>query len=945
MSTDLEQVLEALVAQPSAERVAFFRAQLGTSDDAAGRIAEFADRVEQLAVTEVSQAQATASILVQLAEELDMPAALARALRAQGQSLAYGARFKEALAAFERAIAVADAHDLRMEGALARMSAIHPLALMGLTERIPEFGEAARVTFMELGNVGLAARVDANLGVARLESGDPRGALEHFDRTRPLLAANPAAVAQVDSNRGHAFLQLEAYDEAATAFQQALPVFVRDELHWAAAIVEGNLADLKTRQGRMHEALAHFEQTRRHLEADHAPGELARVLCNHAEALLLIGLVEEAHAQFSAALSELDSTGQQAESIRARAGLGEALLRLDRIDEADQVVRQAMDQLGDNDRPALQSRLELLGAEVAVARADFEAAELHAERALRSIGERPVANALTRALLAQIAFERGALPEAERHLEAAVPVVEALDITPLRAEMRYQRGMLRRARGQLADALCDLRDSVEFVERGRGMLQAERLRAAFHGNRLRMYAALVSCALEEGTDEATRLALDTVERAKSRALLDLTRQAADPVELALRREGSHEAQLARRLLDKRSQLDALYSRLAEERFADQAASEGGDRAAIRTLEQTVAELESRLASVSDRRGLLGTPRSTDELQGTLDPDSAILEYYVVDGYFWAFLIDARHVQTFARLATVADVADLAKRIRFQMNRGLRGAGGGPRAARMLSEARRELGQLYDRIFRPVADGVGRRTKLRIVPHGALHTVPFNALWDGEQYLIDRFELRFSPSASLFTGATDADRAALRTLIVGVADERAPRIEDEARTLHEALDAEQLLVGADATVERVRTAMESADWVHVACHGQYAADVPMASGIKLADRWLTVREIHELRLRAQLVTLSGCETGRSAITHGDELIGLVRPFLAAGAERVLVSLWTVSDEGTAALMSSFYRQLKRTAGTEAIGAALRAAQREQMVARGHPSFWAPFIIVG
>lgn len=114
------------------------------------------------------------------------------------------------------------------------------------------------------------------------------------------------------------------------------------------------------------------------------------------------------------------------------------------------------------------------------------------------------------------------------------------------------------------------------------------------------------------------------------------------------------------------------------------------------------------------------------------------------------------------------------------------------------------------------------------------------------------------------------------------------------------------MGPEATAARVQAAAPDARLIHFACHGHFSPHDPLGSGLKLADRWLNVREICDLRLRAGLVTLSGCETGRNVVTAGDELQGLSRAFLAAGAAALLVSLWTVQDEAALKLMTDFYK---------------------------------------
>ena len=97
-------------------------------------------------------------------------------------------------------------------------------------------------------------------------------------------------------------------------------------------------------------------------------------------------------------------------------------------------------------------------------------------------------------------------------------------------------------------------------------------------------------------------------------------------------------------------------------------------------------------------------------------------------------------------------------------------------------------------------------------------------------------------------------------------------------------------------------------LHLATHGDFRADNPLFSGLALADGSLTTLDCFNLRLRASLVTLSGCQTGRSVVSGGDELLGLTRALLSAGAASLVLSLWAVEDISTARLMEAFYRNL-------------------------------------
>ena len=125
--------------------------------------------------------------------------------------------------------------------------------------------------------------------------------------------------------------------------------------------------------------------------------------------------------------------------------------------------------------------------------------------------------------------------------------------------------------------------------------------------------------------------------------------------------------------------------------------------------------------------------------------------------------------------------------------------------------------------------------------------------------------------------------------------------------------------------------------------------PQLSGLLLArdarspqDGLLQVYEIFNLRLQADLVTLSACETALGEQVTGEGMVGLTRAFLYAGADSLLVSLWPVSDRSTPDLMTGFYRHL-RDLRPKAV--ALQQAKLERIGAGDEPYRWAPFILAG
>ena len=174
-----------------------------------------------------------------------------------------------------------------------------------------------------------------------------------------------------------------------------------------------------------------------------------------------------------------------------------------------------------------------------------------------------------------------------------------------------------------------------------------------------------------------------------------------------------------------------------------------------------------------------------------------------------------------------------------------------------------------------------------------------------------------------------------------ADEKIPLVDREIDRLARTLPNAVRFSGRRATFASFTSNAGKFDIVHLACHGQFRPDNPMFSSLHLADGWVTVRDVCAYKLKANLVTLSACETGLSTIFAGEEILGLARGFLSAGAKSLVLSLWTVNDEATSRLMQNFYSNLQRGFN---VSASLRIAQTNFIDRGEHPYFWSPFFAI-
>ncbi|MEM9245195.1 MAG: CHAT domain-containing protein, partial [Cyanobacteria bacterium P01_F01_bin.153] len=272
---------------------------------------------------------------------------------------------------------------------------------------------------------------------------------------------------------------------------------------------------------------------------------------------------------------------------------------------------------------------------------------------------------------------------------------------------------------------------------------------------------------------------------------------------------------------------------------------------------------------------------------------------------------------------------------------------------------KDLKRAYALLIEPIEDllPTGQGDRLIIVPFRELGTVPFVALIDNDdRFLIDRYAVTIAPSLrTLSTIQQKQTTPKGQPLIVGnpspMPDQLSalPGSEEEAQAIAQALNTAPL-IGGDANETAIKQQLETANILHFATHGVVADSDRDIEGNWLAlagdsndseDGKLTLTEIFNSKLNAQLAVLSACNTVSGEVT-GEGVLGLARAFLKAGVPTVVASLWQVPDKQTQLLMEAFYREL--LAG-ETYADALRIAQLEVRSQFTNPRNWAAFMVIG
>jgi hypothetical protein len=559
----------------------------------------------------------------------------------------------------------------------------------------------------------------------------------------------------------------------------------------------------------------------------------------------------------------------------------------------------------------------------------------------------PSKAALCELLLAALELRGSDPEEARRYCSAALSRLTHLD-SPATYQAYFMLGQAEEASGNTELARQAYEQAFKKLEGLRSHLGKEELKIAFLKNKLAVYEGLVitSLAVSFGV-RAQREAFSYIEQAKSRSLADLI--AFRTASISTSSRGPQEVSPAMgEFRDLRQKLNWTYHQIEIEELS----ADGGSQQRIqqlrqlsRTYEDALVKAFSQVQSVDREFASLQSAKtiSVEELQGILPENTLLLEYYTARNRFYICLVSRRLFKIVA-LSEVNGVLEKVRLLQLQLAKFRLGADYiKPLEQKLFAATQAHLEELYALLVAPIRDQL-KAEHLVIVPHAFLHYLPFHALSNGERYLIDDFSISYAPSSSIFAVCQEKQQPAGdgETLVLAVPDARAPFIEEEGRFVASAMGKARLFMGAEATEEKLRLHGPGSRFIHIATHGYFRQDNPMFSSIRLGKSLLSLFDLYQLRFDAELVTLSGCGTGMNVVIGGDELIGLVRGLLYAGAQTLMVSLWEVHDQSTAEFMRDFYQGYRESANK---ANALRMAVIKLKEKHRHPYYWAAFALVG
>jgi CHAT domain-containing protein len=714
----------------------------------------------------------------------------------------------------------------------------------------------------------------------------------------------------------------------------------------ATAQTEYNIAYLSFLKGRYGHAIELLRTTCK--ESQKAGDAYRAALCqlDLSEIYLELNLNHEAEDLAQLALTAFESLGIGYEAAKARCQSAMALGQQGKTFRSQMSFAQARMAFANEKNPVWPSLIDLYQALAYFNDGRIEESRRYCLAALNFFRDSPLRGRaiLCWLLLARLSLSAGEIAVARRECESALAELTGRETPILVYQTQLVMGRIEEASGNLGEAENRYRAAKDVLETLRCGLYGEELKISFLENKLEVYENLVELYLaRDSTPETREEAWICMEQAKSRSLLELIASGANP----RASEQPANTGLALKVTALREKLNWHYHRIEIEELAQVPSST--DR--LFELRRLATQVEKELVRLTrelssersqDRDDDVAAPISLELTRQALGPDTTLIEYFRTRDKILAAVITERDLDV-VEITTASRISESLDMLRFQFMKPRLGLAYVRRFQQSLLDATQaRLHDLYKELLGPVRDKL-RGKHLIVVPHQSLHRVPFHALYDGSSYLADSFSISYAPSASIYVQCRRRPSSVKGTsLILGIPSPDAPQIADEVRLVEAVAPNPKVFVGPDASEAVLRQHGPQSSLIHIATHGLFREDSPMFSSIRLGDTFLTPYDLYRLVLPVDQITLSCCSTGLNVVTAGDEVMGLTRGLLCAGAKSLLLSLWDVNDTSTAAFMNVFY---SRFFSGQNRALAFQGAIQDLRQLYPHPYYWAPFVLVG
>ena len=830
--------------------------------------------------------------------------------------------------------------------------------ILGQYEKALSYHQKSLAIYRKIGDVKGEGKNLGSIGVVYENLGQYEKALSYHQKSLAInrKIGNVKGEGKVFGNIGNVYVNLGQYEKALSYHQKSLAIYRKIGNVKGEGVPLGNIGNVYVNLGQYEKALSHYQKS---LAINRKIGNVK----GEGVPLGNIGVVYEILGQYEKALSY----HQKSLAIYRKIGnvkgegvplgnIGNVYVNLGRYKKALShyqkslaIIRKTGDVKGEG---AVLGNIGVVYKDLG----QYEKALSYHQKSLaikRRIGD--VKGEGENLGNIGVAYEiLGQYEKALSHYQKSLAIIRKIGDVKGEGIVLGNIGFTMLSAGKPAQAETYLESAIEVWESIRRQVKTGTERTGFQSTLPNVYGNLATARLAQGKQQG---AFEAVERGRAKSFLDLlgTRGAGG------RRSKKKTAQIA--------SIEMQLSGLREKHVELASVPVGAKTRSVRkAVNQEISALDRK------RLGLIGQIRRADpelgslmvvdppnlkEIQSLLSPGTAMVEYFhpgkkTVSGkkqdQLWIFVLlsDSFHFKS-------VDVPrpDLRKAL-DEYARLVADEASDPLAVESAGS------KLYKWLIEPVEPitQVRNADTLIIVPWGPMFKIPFSALAPkGGKPLVADKNLVTAPSAGVYRYLIKK-RSLRRKNILSIGNPETTMAplqgaEKEAKEIAELFGKSIVRTRSKATESLIKSdyeALGKPDIVHLACHGIFNERVPQLSHLALTpdqknDGKLEMHEIFDLDWRGvSLVTLSACSSGKGKLASGNDLVGLTRGFMFAGAPSILCSLWDVDDEATRALMVSFY---KNYLGGMSKPESLRKAQVTMQKSKkwSHPYYWSAFVLFG
>lgn len=850
---------------------------------------------------------------------------------------------------------------------------------------LSEFRQALKIVDVR-GFIEHEGIITGNLGDVFLLKADYDSALAYYQLSLNNLreindVRNEAATL---SSIAAAYSYQSDYDKALKYGKMALEIYKRIEDQEGQAIELLNFGAVHIELGNYFKALNFLNQALKILEKMDAKYHQQICLGNIGEVYYLLGDYDKAIDYLKSARKLAEKIGSGADAAIRTAALGnvyweagDTLGALKNYNEALQVFIKNSDKRGE---ATTYGNLAVINTH----QAEYEKAALYLEQALkinREIGNH-YGEGLTLYQTGDLQFMMKNYSAAEKYYNSALLIGRKINLPEITGKAWYGLGKTAVQKNNHEKALEYFSNAVKAYEEVRSQLRLAELKSSFLKSKIEIYTAITDLLYNNYQQSKEKKYIEQAfyyaEKSKARALLDILTESRVNIKEHV------DSLLLQRQQSIFSHLTDIQTQLISAQLTDEHRNELNKSLKQKELELHNLQLEIRQKNPAYANLKYPEPVSIKEIQKLLtDGNDIILEYSLgnVHSYLWLIKRDSLFVYQ------LPSEKIIEKTVREYLSI----ISSAPRAG---SSPGRAGNALYDLLLKPAARQLSGARNLVIIADGILHYIPFEALIstfekDAPKYLTELANISYAPSASVYRFLREKKKDNKKSALIAFADPvfakstgGRPKVsaasdKDRVRGMFERSGFEfkrlkysaeevkkiarhfpkqevSLYLREEAKEENVKSGiLNSYSMIHFATHALIDEQRPGRSCIVLTldndpteDGLLRMNEIFNLKLNADLVTLSACRTGRGKLVRGEGIMGFTRAFLYAGASSLVVSLWPVSDFSTAQFMDKFYGYMQKG---NSKSASLRKTKMDfinsKIPKERHPYYWAAFVLVG